>query len=62
MTHFHDGHKKEHDHKYDAICCLDCDEWLEIKCMDEENCTFCNGRPEKPSRRASLKAAGKEEG
>lgn len=34
--------------KHDAFFCPKCDEWLERKCSDE-NCEFCQNRPEKPS-------------
>ena len=34
-------------HKYDALCCISCNEWLEKACSNPE-CPFCSGRPETP--------------
>lgn len=34
-------------YKYDAVCCISCNEWLEEACSDP-NCPFCSGRPETP--------------
>ena len=33
--------------KYDALCCISCNEWLEKTCSDPD-CPFCSGRPETP--------------
>lgn len=34
--------------RFDAVCCLFCDEWLEKACSDPL-CTYCSKRPDKPS-------------
>ncbi|MDO5156975.1 MAG: hypothetical protein Q4D51_13535 [Eubacteriales bacterium] len=33
--------------QYDARACIDCNEWLEEVC-DEEQCPYCSGRPATP--------------
>lgn len=35
------------DHKYDALYCSLCNEWLEPKCTDEK-CYYCVNRPDRP--------------
>ena len=34
-------------YRYDAVCCLYCDTWLEKACGDP-NCTYCRNRPDSP--------------
>ena len=34
-------------YKYDAVCCISCNEWLEEACSDPD-CPFCSSRPETP--------------
>lgn len=34
-------------YKYDARCCISCNEWLENACNDP-NCPFCSQRPKTP--------------
>lgn len=36
-----------HFYKYDAWCCISCNEWLENIC-DDPNCPLCYGRPKTP--------------
>lgn len=36
-----------HIEKYDARCCMSCNEWLDEACSDSE-CPFCSRRPETP--------------
>lgn len=34
-------------YKYDALCCVSCNEWLEKACSDPD-CPFCSRRPQTP--------------
>lgn len=34
--------------RYDAICCITCDEWVDERCGDP-NCPYCSVRPSTPS-------------
>lgn len=34
--------------KYDALCCISCDAWMERACNDP-NCPYCANRPFTPS-------------
>ena len=34
--------------KYDAIFCGKCNEWKELKCVINVNCSYCKDRPDKP--------------
>ncbi len=34
-------------YKYDAECCISCNEWLEAGCQDPD-CPFCSRRPQTP--------------
>ena len=36
-----------HIYRYDAWCCISCNEWLDEICSDP-NCPFCSRRPETP--------------
>ena len=36
-----------HIYKYDAWCCVSCNEWFDKACSDP-NCPFCSKRPETP--------------
>lgn len=36
-----------HIYRYDAKCCVSCNEWLEEACSDPD-CPFCSGRPKTP--------------
>lgn len=37
----------EYSGEHDAYFCTECNEWIEVKCIND-NCIFCSGRPEKP--------------
>ncbi len=34
-------------YKYDAMACISCNKWLDLKC-DDETCEFCKFRPDTP--------------
>ena len=40
-------HSKMYIFKYDALACINCNEWLEKACTDP-TCSFCARRPETP--------------
>lgn len=42
------GSEVQYNSRHDAYYCELCNKWLERKC-DDQNCEFCNDRPEKPS-------------
>lgn len=41
-------HDIRYNERYDSYWCVQCDEWTESKCSDNE-CDFCYNRPSKPS-------------
>ncbi|MCD7991647.1 MAG: toxin-antitoxin system protein [Clostridia bacterium] len=34
--------------RYDAVCCPQCNQWVDEKCGDPD-CCFCGGRPDTPA-------------